>query len=169
MQKQRKTVKGDQIIIMQSLKKSRTFGFFSRAKDNLSHILWAALQTLTAPPGRRSYLHGDQAVGMTEAVQFWELAPRNGNKPTLQLKITGCKIRQCCSDHWWPISRWLSELIMLCLHVAPSLSLPKFLLTACQGRGCRESALRQAATSPPPTGSQHQDKASFLFPSAWPL
>lgn len=43
--------------------------------------------------------------------------------------------RQCWSDRWWPISRWLSELTVLCLHVAPSLSLQKLLLTDCQGWG----------------------------------
>ena len=46
---------------------------------------------------------------------------RNGNKWTLELKMNYLKQprpRCCCSDHWWPIWRWLSELTVLFLHVA---------------------------------------------------
>ena len=69
---------------------------------------------------------------------FRKWRQRNGNKPTLELKINCMDLNQwrwCCSDHQWPISRWLSELTVLFLHLAPSLHwytaetpLQKFLL-----------------------------------------
>ena len=62
--RQRKTAKGDWIIIMYSLSISRTFSSFSRAIDNiLSYILWLCpIDTALQMPGGRSYLPDDQTT-----------------------------------------------------------------------------------------------------------
>ena len=65
MQKERKTVKRDKIIILKPLNKWRIFGSSSRTMDNiLTLVLWAVLQILKPlPGGRRSRLCCSQACG----------------------------------------------------------------------------------------------------------
>ena len=44
----------------------------------------------------------------SSVVPFWRLTV-----------LKTIKMTWCWLDHWWPVSKWLSELIMLFLHVVP--------------------------------------------------
>ena len=62
---------------------------------------------------------------------------KNGNKPTLELKTNFTQNNQNDAglNHRWSISKWLSELTVLFLHVALSLWLSRLLPTGCQWGG----------------------------------
>ena len=84
------------------------------------------------------------------------------NQPWNQ-RLTVFKTRWCWSDHQWP--RCLSELTVLFLHVAPSLSLLKA-LAHWMSVGWSQS-LDRSPPSPSSSVASIQNKANFPFHQPW--
>ena len=123
--------------------------------------------TDTKTPGWRSLLQ----MTRHELPRFWELAMKKweqmdpGTEDQLYLKPP----RWCWSDHWWPIWRWLLEMTVLFLHVAPLPLLSIKALTSLFGLGWgqrvvgRQSAFEQTSATLSSVVASIWNKANFPF------